>query len=126
MRNKKQIINAMEESTVEENNNARLSVSPIRPPDAKEPAANLSTSNPAPSANDSRDQYFSFVSMSPARPPNFDTPALKRIRLLQMSEKKTWKGIMVENSGRPGTCNILNKKRATSMHEYQREDEERF
>ena len=38
-----------------------------------------------------------------------ENEALQRLNQLQRAEKKTWKGIKAEYTGRPGTCTILNK-----------------
>ena len=38
-------------------------------------------------------------------------------------EKKTWKGIKVEYTGRPGTCTLLNKKRFFPVSEFQKEND---
>jgi hypothetical protein len=38
-------------------------------------------------------------------------------------ERKTWKGILSESTGIPGTCTLLNKKRFFPMHEQQKNEE---
>jgi hypothetical protein len=38
-------------------------------------------------------------------------------------EKKTWKGIKAEYTGRPGTCTLLNKKRFFPVSEMQKEND---
>jgi hypothetical protein len=42
---------------------------------------------------------------------------------LQRAEKKTWKGIRAECTGRPGTCTLLNKKRYFPVTELQKEND---
>lgn len=36
-----------------------------------------------------------------------DTPMLKKIKIIQINELKTWKGLQVEYISRPGISNIL-------------------
>lgn len=38
-------------------------------------------------------------------------------------ERKSWKGIKVEYTGRPGTCTLLNKKRFFPVSEMQKEND---
>ena len=38
-----------------------------------------------------------------------ENSALQRLNQLQRSEKKTWKGVRTEWTGRPGTWTLLNK-----------------
>ena len=74
---------------------------------------------------------FSSISSTAA-----DNSALQRLNLLQMNERKTWKGVKPEHTGRPGrqnllhrplgTCNLLNKRRFYTPSEQQKDDEERF
>jgi len=42
---------------------------------------------------------------------------------LQRAEKKTWKGVKTEYTGRPGTCTLLNKKRFFPVSEFQKEND---
>ena len=50
-----------------------------------------------------------------------ENTALQRLNQLQRAEKKTWKGVKCEYTGRPGTCTLLNKKRFFPVSEYQKE-----
>jgi hypothetical protein len=52
-----------------------------------------------------------------------ENEALQRLNQLQRAEKKTWKGVKTEYTGRPGTCTLLNKKRFFPMSEFQKEND---
>jgi len=51
---------------------------------------------------------------------------MDRLKSIQTFVKRTWQGINVDHSGRPGTSNMVNKKRFNPQSEALREDEERF
>ena len=68
----------------------------------------------------------SFVSVAPEKASAADGAALTRIKQVQAAEKKTWRGIDVRHTGRPGTSSILKKRRAPSAHDRQMADEEAF
>jgi len=52
-----------------------------------------------------------------------ENTALQRLNQLQRQEKKTWKGVRTECTGRPGTCTLLNKKRFFAVSELQKEND---
>eukprot|EP00347_Sterkiella_histriomuscorum_P021171 403334979 len=55
-----------------------------------------------------------------------ESSALERLKNIQNFVKRSWQGVQVDHSGRPGTASIVNKKRYNPISENQLEDEERF
>ena len=51
---------------------------------------------------------------------------MDRIKRLLGDFKKTWRGIKTDSSGRPGTSNIVNKKRHYDVCQGLRDDEDNF
>ncbi len=51
--------------------------------------------------------------------------ALDRLKSIQSNFKRNWNGISCEHSGRPGTSNLLNKKRTFNISENVGHEEER-
>ena len=51
---------------------------------------------------------------------------MDRIKKLLFDFRRTWRGIKTDSSGRPGTSNIVNKKRKHDICQGLREDEENF
>jgi hypothetical protein len=67
-------------------------------------------------------KYVAFITFSYSSSTS-DNPALQRLNQLQRNEKKTWKGIRAECTGRPGTCTLLNNKRFFPVSELQKEND---
>ena len=51
--------------------------------------------------------------------------ALDRLKLIQTNFKQNWNGIQCESTGRPGTSNFVNKKRAITVIETAVAEDER-
>ncbi len=51
------------------------------------------------------------------------SPGFKRIKLIQMAEKKTWRGVDVDASGKPGYSNMWQKRRLDQTKVEKREKE---
>ena len=68
----------------------------------------------------------SFVSVAPPKAGGAECAALTRIKQVQAAEKKTWRGIDVRHTGRPGTSSILKKRSLPSAHDRQLADDDAF
>ena len=64
------------------------------------------------------------VAIKPAR--NNKMSALSRIKTIQDSDWKTWKGPNVKQSGRPGTSGLIKARARKDPHKLQIKDEQRF
>lgn len=51
--------------------------------------------------------------------------ALDRLKCIQNNFRQQWNGIMCESSGRPGTANFVNRKRAVTVMETAEAENER-
>ena len=51
--------------------------------------------------------------------------ALDRLKLIQSNFKQQWQGIQCESTGRPGTSNFVNQKRAITVIESAVQEDER-
>ena len=64
------------------------------------------------------------VAIKPAR--NNKMSALSRIKTIQDTDWKTWKGPNVKQSGRPGTSGLIKARTRKDPHKLQVKDEQRF
>ncbi len=55
-----------------------------------------------------------------------ENPSFKRLKFMQMSEKRNWKGVDCYYTSRPGTNTVLNRRTHSYKSEGEKKVEERF